>query len=36
MMARFGTLYYFGYFLLVLPFSHKFDKTKPVPERVTS
>jgi ubiquinol-cytochrome c reductase cytochrome b subunit len=36
MMARFGTLYYFGYFLLVLPFIHNFDKTKPVPERVTS
>jgi ubiquinol-cytochrome c reductase cytochrome b subunit len=36
MIARFGTVYYFGYFLLVLPFSHKFDKTKPVPERVTS
>ena len=36
LMARFGTVYYFAYFLLVLPFSHKFDKTKPVPERVTS
>jgi len=36
MIARFGTFYYFSYFLLVLPFSHKFDKTKPVPERVTS
>ncbi|MBV8063057.1 MAG: cytochrome b N-terminal domain-containing protein, partial [Nevskia sp.] len=36
MLARFGTLYYFSYFLLVLPFSHLFDKTKPVPERVTS
>jgi len=36
LLARIGTVYYFGYFLLVLPFSHKFDKTKPVPERVTS
>jgi len=36
MLARFGTVYYFAYFLLVLPFSHKFDKTKPVPDRVTS
>ena len=35
MMAQFGTIYYFSYFLLIMPFVHKFEKSKPVPERVT-
>ncbi len=35
LIARICTGYYFLYFLLFLPFYHKFDKTKPVPERVT-
>ncbi len=33
-MARFGSLYYFG-FLLAMPFFTRIEKTKPVPERVT-
>ncbi|KZX79694.1 hypothetical protein A3717_19430 [Alcanivorax sp. HI0013] len=35
MLAQFGTVYYFSYFLLIMPFVHKFEKSKPVPERVT-
>ncbi|ERP91282.1 MAG: cytochrome b [Alcanivoracaceae bacterium] len=35
MIAQFGTVYYFSYFLLIMPFVHKFEKSKPVPERVT-
>ncbi|WP_144394041.1 cytochrome b [Pleionea sediminis] len=35
LIARICTVYYFFYFLLFLPFYHLFDKTKPVPERVT-
>jgi ubiquinol-cytochrome c reductase cytochrome b subunit len=35
LMAQLGTFYYFAYFLLVLPFAHRFEKSKPVPERVT-
>ena len=34
-MAQLGTFYYFGFFLVVLPFAHRFEKSKPVPERVT-
>ncbi len=35
LMAQVGTFYYFGFFLLVLPFAYRFEKSKPVPERVT-
>jgi ubiquinol-cytochrome c reductase cytochrome b subunit len=35
LVARIATAYYFFYFLGFLPFYHLFDKTKPVPERVT-
>jgi len=34
-IAQIGTLYYFAYFVVVLPFAHRFEKSKPVPERVT-
>ena len=34
-IAQLGTIYYFAYFLVVLPFAHRFEKSKPVPERVT-
>jgi ubiquinol-cytochrome c reductase cytochrome b subunit len=34
-IAQIGTLYYFAYFVVVLPFVHHFEKSKPVPERVT-
>ncbi|MBA3979985.1 MAG: cytochrome b [Alcanivorax sp.] len=34
-LAGLGTIYYFFYFLFVLPFGHRFEKSKPVPERVT-
>lgn len=34
-MAQIGTLIYFAFFLL-MPFYTRWDKTKPVPERVTS
>jgi len=34
-LAQVGTAYYFAFFLL-LPFMHKWEKSKPVPERVTS
>ena len=33
-LARFGTAYYFAFFL-AMPWYTKIDKTKPVPERVT-
>jgi ubiquinol-cytochrome c reductase cytochrome b subunit len=35
LMAQLGTFYYFGFFLLALPFAYRFEKSKPVPERVT-
>ena len=35
LIAQAGTLYYFFYFVGVLPFAHKFEKAKPVPERIT-
>lgn len=35
LLAQITTFYYFFFFLGFLPFYHKFDKTKPVPERVT-
>jgi ubiquinol-cytochrome c reductase cytochrome b subunit len=35
LIARFGTLYYFAFFL-GMPFYSKLEKTKPVPERVTA
>ncbi len=28
-------VYYFLFFILVLPFAHRFEKSKPVPERIT-
>lgn len=34
-IAQIGTLYYFAYFVVVLPFVHRFEKSKPVPDRVT-
>ena len=34
-LAGLGTLYYFAYFLVVLPFAHRFETSKPVPDRVT-
>ncbi len=34
LISRLGTVIYFAFFLL-MPFYSKFDKTKPVPERVT-
>ncbi len=34
LIARIGTVFYFGFFLL-MPFYSVWDKTKPVPERVT-
>lgn len=33
--AQIGTFYYFIYFLVFLPFGHRFEKSKPVPTRVT-
>lgn len=33
--AQLLTLYYFAYFLVILPLLPKFEKCKPVPERVT-
>ena len=35
LIAQLGTGYYFLYFIAVLPFAHRFEKAKPVPERVT-
>ena len=35
LIAQLGTLYYFAYFLVVMPFVHRFEKYGPVPERVT-
>ena len=35
-LAALGTVYYFAYFLVVLPFAHRFEKSKPVPDRVTT
>ncbi len=35
LLARIGTIYYFAFFLL-MPIYSQMDKTKPVPERVTS
>jgi ubiquinol-cytochrome c reductase cytochrome b subunit len=35
LLAQIGTFYYFAFFLVVLPFVHRFEKSKPVPERVT-
>jgi ubiquinol-cytochrome c reductase cytochrome b subunit len=34
LLARIGTFYYFGFFLL-MPFYSKMISTKPVPDRVT-
>lgn len=34
LLAQVGTVYYFLYFVLIL-FIHKFEKSKPVPERIT-
>jgi len=34
MLARFGTAYYFIFFISLL-FLHKFETSKPVPDRVT-
>lgn len=34
MVAQLMTFYYFAYFLVILPVLPKFEKTKPVPERV--
>ncbi|MDX1804540.1 MAG: cytochrome bc complex cytochrome b subunit [Alcanivorax sp.] len=34
-MAQIGTVYYFFYFAVVLPFVHNFETSRPVPERVT-
>nr|WP_236556071.1 cytochrome bc complex cytochrome b subunit [Alcanivorax sp. S71-1-4] len=33
--AQIGSFYYFIYFLVILPFGHRFEKSKPVPDRVT-
>nr|WP_144401591.1 cytochrome bc complex cytochrome b subunit [Isoalcanivorax pacificus] len=33
--AQIGTFYYFIFFLVILPFGHRFEKSKPVPDRVT-
>jgi ubiquinol-cytochrome c reductase cytochrome b subunit len=34
-LSRIGTVYYFAFFLGLTVF-HRFEKSKPVPERVTS
>ena len=34
-VSRIATLYYFGYFLFILPVLGWFEKTKPVPESIT-
>ncbi|EKF74282.1 ubiquinol-cytochrome c reductase cytochrome subunit B [Alcanivorax hongdengensis A-11-3] len=34
-MAQFGTVYYFVYLWLILPLVHRFETSRPVPERVT-
>ena len=34
-LAGICTVYYFFYFLVALPFGHHFEKSKPVPDRVT-
>lgn len=34
-IARICTIYYFVFFLIIMPFYPKFEKTKDVPERVT-
>jgi ubiquinol-cytochrome c reductase cytochrome b subunit len=35
LLARIFTVVYFAYFLLFLPFAHKFETIKPLPERLT-
>ncbi|TDU26452.1 ubiquinol-cytochrome c reductase cytochrome b subunit [Panacagrimonas perspica] len=35
LLSQIGTIYYFAYFIGLM-FFHKFEKSKPVPERVTS
>jgi ubiquinol-cytochrome c reductase cytochrome b subunit len=34
-IAQVGEVYYFFFFLVVLPFAHRFERAKPVPDRVT-
>jgi len=34
-LAQIGTVYYFAFFFIGLPLAHRFEKAKPVPERVT-
>ena len=34
-LAQIGTVYYFAFFFFGLPLAHRFEKAKPVPERVT-
>jgi ubiquinol-cytochrome c reductase cytochrome b/c1 subunit len=31
-----GTVYYFGYFLVILPLLGKYEKTKPLPESISA
>lgn len=35
-LARFAMLYYFAYFLLILPLLGKIEKTRPVPESISA
>ncbi|MFP5439860.1 MAG: cytochrome b [Gammaproteobacteria bacterium] len=35
LLAQIGTAYYFAFFLVLMPFMHKWEQSKPVPERVT-
>ncbi len=35
LLAQFGTVYYFGFFMVLMPFMHKWEQSKPVPDRVT-
>ena len=34
-LAQIGTVYYLAFFLILMPFGYRFEKAKPVPERVT-
>ncbi|PPR47671.1 MAG: cytochrome b [Alphaproteobacteria bacterium MarineAlpha5_Bin9] len=35
LIARIGLLYYFGYFIIIAPFIHRFEKTKELPASIS-
>jgi ubiquinol-cytochrome c reductase cytochrome b/c1 subunit len=35
LLGRFGTIYYFGFFLILLPFLGWFEKTLPLPASIS-